>query len=258
MTNLPVYVWVLVFIGTVGMPAVTAAVLYRGALAAGLPLRAARTVALAAVAVCGALIAAAAELAGHGEFGQDAGRTGTGPWFAITAGIALLAALLATRLPVMSRILAGPGTTAGLIWPHALRVAGVAFIIAMALGRVPAAFALPAGLGDIAIGLSAPLVARRLATGAPGARGRAVWFNVLGIADLVVAVALAFLAGIGPQLILHVTPSTHALALLPLTLIPTTVVPLALALHVISLLRLRADARGAAAIVRPIPASAVG
>jgi hypothetical protein len=41
-----------------------------------------------------------------------------------------------------------------------------------------------------------------------------------------------------------VTPSTEAVALLPLALIPTTAVPLAVALHVVSMQRLRVLTRG--------------
>lgn len=111
----------------------------------------------------------------------------------------------------------------------------------MAQGRLPAMFALPAGLGDIAVGLAAPSVARRLARGT-GHR-QAVWFNLLGIVDLVVAVGLGLLGGLGPYRLLHVTPSTEPLSLLPLALIPTMAVPLAIALHVTSLRLLSAGAK---------------
>jgi hypothetical protein len=37
--------------------------------------------------------------------------------------------------------------------PHTFRVAGVAFLLLMALGHLPALFALPARLGDIATGI---------------------------------------------------------------------------------------------------------
>jgi hypothetical protein len=60
-----------------------------------------------------------------------------------------------------------------------------------------------------------------------------VWFNLLGLADLVVAVSMASIARYA-----GVAPSTEPLRLLPLVLIPTTAVPLAVALHVVSLGRL--------------------
>jgi hypothetical protein len=78
---------------------------------------------------------------------------------------AVAVALLATRIPVISRIVADPGTPARLALPQTLRVVGVAFLVVLALGKLPAGFAIPAGLGDIAVGVAAPLVARRLARG---------------------------------------------------------------------------------------------
>jgi hypothetical protein len=149
--------------------------------------------------------------------------------------------LAATRIPPMARILAAPGTAARLTVPHTLRVVGVTFLLVMAQGRLPAVFALPAGLGDIAAGLAAMFVARRLAHGS--GRTRAVWFNLFGILDLVVALSVGFLAGLGPWRPLEVTPSTEPLSLLPLALVPTTAVPLSLVLHLVSLRRLHAATR---------------
>jgi hypothetical protein len=146
---------------------------------------------------------------------------------------------------VVSRILADPGTPARLAWPHTLRVLGGVFLIVLALDKLPAVFAIPAGLGDIAVGVAAPFVAWRLASGTDrgGAVRSAVWFNILGIVDLAVAVSIGFLAGLGPTRLLQVTPSTEALTLLPLALIPTTAVPLAVALHLVSLRRLTLQLR---------------
>jgi hypothetical protein len=129
---------------------------------------------------------------------------------------------------------------ARLTWPHTFRILGIVFVITMALGKLPALFALLAGLGDIAIGIAAPVVARRLAA---GDRRGAVWVNVMGLLDLVVAVSIGFLAGLAPTRILDVSPSTAAVALLPLALIPTTAVPMAACLHIVSLIRLRATRR---------------
>jgi hypothetical protein len=47
----------------------------------------------------------------------------------------------------------------------------------------------------MAIGVTAPFVAQRLARGIYDAR--AVWFNILGIVDLAVAVGLGFSPGSG-------------------------------------------------------------
>jgi hypothetical protein len=124
------------------------------------------------------------------------------------------------------------------------RMTGVAFLLTMALGHLPAVFALPAGLGDIAAGTAALLVARGSAEGA--GRRAAVWFNAYGITDLVVALALGALTGFQ---LLNVTPSSAPIGELPLALIPTAAVPLLLALHITSVLALRKVPR------TPLPAT---
>jgi len=140
----------------------------------------------------------------------------------------------------VARILAAPNSIARLILPHTLRVVGVLFLLVMALGHLPAIFALPAGLGDIAIGLAAPSVARRLAR---GDHEGAVRFHLLGLLDLVVAITIGYLAGLGPYRPLDIIPSTEPLSLLPLALVATVAVPTAIALHVVSLTRLHAADR---------------
>jgi hypothetical protein len=239
MYDLPTYVWALVLAGAIGIPAITCLMLYRGAIAAGLSRRTATAVMVVAAAVLGGWLLASGLLASVGAYHQASGQAA--PWFGAAVAGTLLGLLAATRIPVVARILAAPGTPARLTLPHTLRVVGVTFLLVMAQGHLPAVFALPAGLGDIAAGLAAPFVAWRLAHG--GGRMRAVWFNLFGILDLVVALGIGFLAGLGPWRPLEVTLSTEPLSLLPLALVPTVAVPLALALHLVSLRRLRAAAR---------------
>jgi hypothetical protein len=247
--DLPIYVWALVLAGVIGIPASTSAVLYRGAVAAGLSLPVATAVTATTAAVLGGWLVVSGLLARAGVYRQDPGKVV--PWPLVAFAIFLVALLLATRIPLVSRILADPGTPARLALPHTLRVVGVVFLIVMAMGHLPAAFALPAGLGDIAIGVAAPFVARRLARG--NGRAGAVRFNVLGILDLIVAGSIAFLLGpFGP---FEVTPSTAPLRLLPLALIPTTAVPLAIALHIVSLRRLGTAAKPEQGEARHLPAA---
>jgi hypothetical protein len=236
--DLPSYVWALVLIGVVGIPATTCVMLYRGALAAGLSRRTATIVTGTTATVLGGWLLASGLLARSGAYHQASGQAA--PWFGVAFAATLLGLLAATRIPPMPRVLAAPRTAARLTLPHTLRVVGVTFLLVMALGHLPAIFALPAGLGDIAAGLAAPSAARRLAQG--GGRTRAVWFNLFGILDLVIALTIGFLAGLGPWRPLEVTPSTEPLSLLPLALVPTVAVPLAIALHLVSLARLRTAA----------------
>jgi hypothetical protein len=134
-----------------------------------------------------------------------------------------------------------------LVLPHSFRVAGVFFLLYLALGHLPALFALPAGLGDIASGIAAPLVARRLAQGT--GLGAAVWFNAFGITELTVDITLGALTGYG---LLHVTPSSAPISQLPLVLITTVDVPLMLALHITSLFTLVRAPRPAPPVAGPL------
>jgi hypothetical protein len=155
------------------------------------------------------------------------------------------------RIPVVSRALAAPGTARRLELPHAPRVAGVAFLLYLAFGHLPALFALPAGLGDITAGVAAPLVARRVAQGT--GRRAVLWFNAFGMTDLVVAVTLGALTGFA---LLDVTPSSAPITELPLALIPTATVPLLFVLHITAVSALVKAPRTLLPGTAPLPATA--
>ena len=109
--------------------------------------------------------------------------------------------------------------------PHTLRIEGAVFLILMAQCSLPAVFALPGGLGDIAAEIFAPFIARRLAR-----RSGAIRFHLLGVAGLVIALSIGFLAGLGPVQVFYGAASTLPLSQLPLALIPTVAVPTAITL----------------------------
>ena len=168
----------------------------------------------------------------------------------MTGYLGLLLALC--RIPVVARALAAPGVASRLELPHSFRAAeGTAFLVMMALGHLPALFALPAGVGDIAAGIAAPLVAHRLAQG--GGRRAALWFNAFGMTDLVVALTLGALTGF--QLI-NVTPSGAPISELPLALIPTAAVPLLFALHITSVSALMRASRTPRPAMAPLTTAA--
>lgn len=235
----PWYVWALALTGVIGIPVAASAVLQRGASLADVR---PRPIGLLAAALAGGWIAVSTVLAVSGLYGQ-AGEHAA-PWFGVAFAAGLGGAILLARLPAVRRALNAAGMTSRLTLPHTIRVVGAVFVILMAQGQLPAVFALPAGLGDIAVGLSAPFVARRLAL-EPGARA-GMRFHILGLADLVVALAIGFLAGLGPIRLFHAVPSALVLSHLPLALIPTVAVPMAIALHVTTIVRMRAHQRRAA------------
>ncbi len=122
---------------------------------------------------------------------------------------------------------------------QAWRFGGLGFIALYAYGVLPGLFAWPAGLGDMAIGLTAPLVILALRRHPSFAAGRLfqVW-NLLGILDLIVAVGLgATSAVLGFGISAEIT--TFPMGVLPLVLVPTFLVPLFLILHLASLLQAR-------------------
>ena len=118
------------------------------------------------------------------------------------------------------------------------RALGVVFLVEWMLGALPGAFALPAGIGDIAIGLAAPFVAARVKAGAPGARKSAILWNVLGIADLVVAVTMGVTTTPGPLHLFALDNPNVAIIMMPLVLVPIIAVPFSILLHLIGLHRL--------------------
>jgi len=110
-------------------------------------------------------------------------------------------------------------------------ILGIVFVISEARGILPAIFALPAGYGDMLVGATASFAAWKLATRSN--RGRFIRWQALGIVDLVVAVSLGTTAGfINP----HGIP-TAVMTVLPLSLIPTFLVPLYFILHVICIVQ---------------------
>src|ERR1700693_4801439 len=122
---------------------------------------------------------------------------------------------------------------------QAWRWAGLGFLSLYAHKVLPAVFALPAGLGDMAIGLTAPWIMLALVR-QPGfaARGTFIRWNVLGILDLLVAISIGtvstlFATGAPGEI------STAPMATLPLLLIPAFLVPLFLMLHTAALMQSR-------------------
>ncbi len=110
---------------------------------------------------------------------------------------------------------------------HSWRLVGFTFVLLQARGILPAIFALPAGYGDMAIGATATIVAWKLAN--PAHRNSFIFWQLIGIADLVNAVGL----GTTARLLSPDSASMAAMTVLPLSLVPTFLVPMFLVLHLI-------------------------
>jgi hypothetical protein len=96
-------------------------------------------------------------------------------------------------------------------------------------------------VGDIAIGLLAPVVGLAYARAPREAAGLVKAWNVFGILDLIVAVTTGFLTA--PSLLhpIEVQPTSELMTVLPMVLIPVYLVPLSIVLHLASLAKLRYD-----------------
>jgi hypothetical protein len=117
------------------------------------------------------------------------------------------------------------------------RFLGFGLVALYANGVLPGVFALPAGIGDMAVAAAAPWIAASLARRSDFATSRtfAAW-NWLGIIDLVMAVSAgAAASGLVRGLVGTVT--TAPMAKLPLVLIPAYLVPIMLMLHLTMLLQ---------------------
>ena len=158
-------------------------------------------------------------------------------WFATSAGFRQFALNLSPR---------------SLTLVQSWRVAGYAFLVLYTYNILPGLFALPAGWGDVFIGLTAPFAAMSLAN--PAHRRSFIFWQILGITDLVSAVTLGSLAFlIAPQGI-PTSPNT----VLPLSLIPTFAVPLMLILHVICIAQAtRWPAQSPSRVAEQLPSAAV-
>jgi hypothetical protein len=137
---------------------------------------------------------------------------------------------------------------------QAWRMVGFTFVLLGARNVLPSVFAWPAGYGDMTIGATAAFVAWKLAE--PARRGSFIVWQMLGILDLITAVSL----GTTASLLVPQGPSMVAMTVLPLSLIPTFLVPLFMMLHVICIAQARrwkAAAQASHQATRPLQHSAL-
>jgi hypothetical protein len=131
------------------------------------------------------------------------------------------------------------------------RALGVIFLLLHAQGSLPSLFALPAGGGDVTVGLLAPVVAVAYARGVAGRKMLVRGWNILGLFDLAVAVTTGFLTSPSPLQMYSFDAPNELITAYPLVLVPVFGVPLAVLLHVASLIKL---ARETAHRMSPISA----
>jgi hypothetical protein len=113
--------------------------------------------------------------------------------------------------------------------------AGIYFLVLCRRGELPCAFAFPAGWGDIAVAVFAMAVVAVMRF--QFAKFLVLVWNTVGLIDIIFVVFSALRFG------LRDWQSMHALRELPLSLLPTFLVPLIIASHVLIFVRLASPAR---------------
>jgi hypothetical protein len=121
---------------------------------------------------------------------------------------------------------------------QAWRVLGGTFLFLYAFDLGPALFAFPAGLGDVAVGVSAVFVLQALITGHPNGRRRVLLLNLGGLLDFVGAIATGVLTSNSSLGVFAPATPMPSMGMMPLVLIPGFLVPLWTIIHFASLLQL--------------------
>jgi hypothetical protein len=181
-----------------------------------------------------------------------------GLWVGIAAaGSAAGWAALARPFPIMGLFVAAPLAVAIVFtaWPKARaamlglplpllvgmnvgRVFAVLFLLVAAEGRMSGPFPQSAGWGDIITGAVAlPLI--WLARDPARNKGVLHLWNAFGMLDLVAAIVLGVMSAPGSLLQVFPDPGSEAMTRLPLSFVPTVLVPMWMVLHAIIWVKLR-------------------
>jgi hypothetical protein len=153
----------------------------------------------------------------------------------------LIGGLLIWRSPRVARII-DVVPQHWLVGAQLYRTLGVIFLILYAAGKLPGLFAWPAGLGDVLVGVLAPVVAIAYWRGPRENADLVIAWNLFGLADLVIAVTMGFVTSPSPLQLFAFDLPNELVSRFPLVLVPVFLVPLSVLLHLASLAKLRRGA----------------
>lgn len=225
MNPLPTYAFIVTITMCIAVVAALAAISYVAARQRGSSRRSALNVTLGVGALLATWLAAAVATGGADVF---LGRP------EVIAGVLLIsvfAGVLLTRISAVHDALAAPRVLALLTLVNVWRILGIVFIALYLQHLLPAQFALPAGIGDVIIGLAAPVVAYTMWKH-PARRRLPITFHALGLLDLAMAVTLGVTSAPGALQLFTGEPNTLPMTMLPEVLIPTFLVPLGVIIHI--------------------------
>lgn len=130
-----------------------------------------------------------------------------------------------------------------LVGVQVYRIFGGIVLVAWSRGNLSGTFALPAGTGDVLVGLLALPAAYLLYSGARGGRTAGTAWNILGLVDFAIAIGIGILSAPGPLQVITPDRPNAQLSSFPTVMIPAFAVPSSILVHVLSLRQLRRLAR---------------
>ena len=161
------------------------------------------------------------------------------PLLGIAATAPIMASVLLRNRSATMRSLMATIPLTLLVAVHVSRLVGVIFFALHAAGRLPIYFAHSAGWGDIIVGIASVPLAILVYRRTRGWWSLLLAWNCLGVADLIVALALGAGSAAGsPIRFIYEEPSSALMGTLPWFLIPGYLVPLYLVTHVAIFFRL--------------------
>jgi hypothetical protein len=179
-------------------------------------------------------------LATHGVFQAVPGVVQTLPalpiaiFLPVVVGLTLLmrSSRIASLLDVMP--------TSWLIGLQLYRILGGLFLVNWLHGISPGAFALPAGIGDVTVGVLALPVAAMVASSTEAGRKAGIRWNILGLIDLAVAVAMGIMTSQGGRLhVASLIQNDVQVGTFPTVMTPAFAVPSSIILHGLSIWQLK-------------------
>jgi NADH:ubiquinone oxidoreductase subunit K len=115
------------------------------------------------------------------------------------------------------------------------RTIGINLLMGYFNGTLPALFAIPIGVGDVAIGVAAPLVAYGYAKQKSWGRAAAIWFNIIGLLVIFFSGSVVVFSQSSTIQLFTLYPSTDLVTHYPIILEAVYGMPTVVFIHLFSL-----------------------